>query len=306
MTDTKNICLRKKRFKKRPNYFFDRFPRLISMRNQYQNWSCILDPMLGLSHYGVLIAENIGKEIELWIVREFWNILNNTKFYTDRPKLVIPKSVSLDSPEEKNIKAEIIWSLNEWQKVREQKDLAKLGLYWLGDNIQESFLPKNKPFNFFGRWESFASALDRQVEQSTTEKDVLTLAFRDTIALAASSGSAFILSYQLPSDFANNVTPIVGRELENWGISCQVINTRNPIVAMERNYLRQLMIRVGLGKLLLAGVHLAIFHLVIPGVSISDTSLQTAQLYSSEHNNWENLDQESYFWSKVTAFWYYL
>ena len=272
------------------------------MQDRYQNWSCVLDPTIALSHYGVAIAENIGKEIELWVVRELWNIINNVEFYARRTELIIPKAIDT----RQSTVAETIWSLKEWEKTKQEKDLARLGVYWLGDNLQESFLPHNKPVEFFKQWEALATALDERNEStSNNDSEILTSAVRDTIALAGSLKSAFILTYQLPTEFERGFSLPICEMLKTWGISCQAIDPNNPIAAMEREYILQLIVRAGLGKLLLAGVHLAAFHLVIPAMTGTDTQHTNSQL-PIEENSAENYTQESYFWNKVKGIWYYL
>ena len=269
------------------------------MQNQYRHWSCVLDPAIALSHYGVLISESIGKEVELWVVREFLNIISDADFYSHRPELIVPKKVK---PQSSNVTAEVIWSLREWEKARQRKDLSQLGLHWLGDNLQESFLPKNKHPEFFNRWENLANALDKRIEQKSENSDVLNSAFRDTVALTSSLESAFILTYQLPDE----VSPSIVKVLENWGIPCQVSSKRDPTIAMERQHFRQLIIGTGLGKLLLAGVNLVVLHLAIPSIPISSKPNTNSKLPNSEPNYVGELKQESYFWSKVKGFWYYL
>lgn len=295
----------KRLLQRRPNnklvpYFFEPVQQPSLMQYQYQNWSCVLDPALALSHHGVIIAENLSKEIEFWIVQELWNIINDAEFYSDRTELIVPQNISLKT---EAMVAETIWSLQEWSKIKQEKDLAKLGMYWLGDNLQESLLPRNKPIEIFRQWEALASSLDkRDRETGFKNEDIQTMAFRDTLALAASLKSAFILTYQ-PSN-SKNTPPAICKALSNWGISCQIIIKRNPIVAMERQYIRQLIVRAGLGKLLLAGVNLAAFHLVIPAATTSANSWYGSSLPTSTQYN--NGDREIYFWNNVRGIWYYL
>ena len=273
----------------------------LSLMQQYQNWSCVLDPAIALSHHGVLIAEGMSKEIELWVVQELWNIIKDIDFYSERIELITPETNGEKKPA---VVAEIMWSLREWEKTKQEKDLAKLGMYWLGDNLQESMMPKDKPVGFFEQWQASASALDR-CNRQVREDNILNLAFRDTVALAASLKSAFVLTYQ-PSTDSIDSPPAICKALENWGISCQVKNKRNPIVAMERQYIRQLIVRAGLGKLLLAGVNLAAFHLVVPSILTSKNILHHSSLLTLEQNNDHIQDREGYFWNNVKGVWYYL
>ena len=68
--------------------YIDNKLQQLSLMQQYQNWSCVLDPAIALSHHGVLIAEGISKEIELWVVQELWNIIKDVDFYCDRIELI--------------------------------------------------------------------------------------------------------------------------------------------------------------------------------------------------------------------------
>ena len=282
--------------------YIDHKLQQLSLMQQYQNWSCVLDPAIALSHHGVLIAEGMSKEIELWVVQELWNIIKDVDFYCDRIELIIPKT---DAEREPAVAAEVMWSLREWEKTKQEKDLAKLGMYWLGDNLQESLMPKDKPVGFFQQWQASASALDRYNQQTQQDDDILKLAFRDTIALAASLKSAFVLTYQ-PATVSADSPPAICKALESWGIPCQEKNKRNPIVAMERQYIRQLIVRAGLGKLLLAGVNLAAFHLVVPSIITSQDILHYSSLLVLKQNKDIQQDRESYFWKNVKGVWYYL
>ena len=299
---TSKKLLWKRGVNSRPISYIDKELQQLSLMQQYQNWSCVLDPAIALSHHGVLIAEGMSKEIELWIVQELWNIIKDADFYSERIELITPET---DAEQEPAVAAEVIWSLREWEKTKQEKDLAKLGMYWLGDNLQESLMPKDRPVDFFQKWQTSASALDRYNKQIQQDNNILNLAFRDTIALAASLKSAFILTYQ-QSTVSVDSPPAICKALENWGIPCQEKNKRNPIVAMERHYIRQLIVRAGLGKLLLAGVNLAAFHLVVPSVITSQDILDYSSLLAFKQNKYLHHDRESYFWKNVKGVWYYL
>jgi hypothetical protein len=302
MKPSKRLLLKRRLNNKSIRCKYNKLQQLCLMQNQYPNWSCVLDPAIALSHHGVLIAESMSKEIEFWLVQEFWNIVNNADFYSARTELITPKTVAEATPA---VTAEIRWSLREWEKIKREKDLAKLGMYWLGDNLQESLMPKNKPVDFFKQWQASASALDKYNEQTKVENNILNLAFRDTIALAASLKSAFILTYR-PSTESTDSSPAICKVLENWGIACQIKNKRNPILTMERQYIHQLIVRAGLGKLLLAGVNLVAFHLVIPPVPTATNLVHRSPLLALEKNDNNEEEQDSYFWHNVKGVWYYL
>ncbi|MDF5708726.1 MAG: hypothetical protein PUP90_13955 [Nostoc sp. S4] len=144
-----------------------------------------------------------------------------------------------------------------------ETDLAGLNLFWLGDSLRESFLPKNRNLEIFWQWEALTKSLDSQLDESETIDYILPLAFRDTIALAASLGSAFILTYQQKADFDKNLPPEICKSLQFWGISCQVLTPRDDL-SVERDYLHQLLASTDTIKFLWAGLHLIVLHLLVP------------------------------------------
>ncbi|HHP7232250.1 MAG TPA: hypothetical protein ACFCUY_15490 [Xenococcaceae cyanobacterium] len=279
------------------------------MNSQSQSWRCVLDPSLALSYYGSLIVENLSGKAELWIARELWNIIRNTDFYLHRPELIIFEHQSSQKTflNERNTLEEIFWSLKEWNRVRQSSDIARLGLFWLGDSLQESLLPSHSSTETFWHWETLAHSLDNYIIKPEYKENVLTSAFRDTVALAVSLGSASILTYQLSSSDQDAI-PDIGLTLENWGIPCRRLQAQEPMVVVEREYLRQLMVNAGLAKLLWAEVKLAILHLVIPTPYIATTLAQKSLVtqYTDTSNYQEKIQVEDYFWKKARAFWYAL
>ncbi|MBE8991616.1 hypothetical protein [Nostoc sp. LEGE 12450] len=227
---------------------------------------CIIDPALALSVHGVPLIQQLGEVMELWVVRELWHILDSSSFYSQHPELITPKGInSCRTPKQERVALEeTLCSLKRWEQFRMENDLARLNLFWLGDSLRESLLPKNKNLEIFWQWEVLTKSLDSQLDESQTIDYVLPLAFRDTIALAASLGSAFILTYQQKADFEKNFPPEICKALQFWGISCQVLTPRDSCVSVERDYLRQLLVSTGTIKFLWAGLHLIVLHLFVP------------------------------------------
>lgn len=281
-----------------------------SIEPNHQAWSCAIDPALFLSPYGVLLVRQLGRAIELWVARELWHMLNNPDSYLQQPELLIPRSITSERKTDEQSVAleENLRSLREWKQVRRETDLTRLNLFWLGDSLRESFIPKGKNLDIFWRWESLASSLDERLDQFPSVNSVLNLAVRDTVALAASLESAFILTYQNSQDFANNLPPDICKALENWGVSCQILSPQDSIVAIKRNYLHQLLISVGVAKLLWAGLHLAVLHLVVPGTSAMGMSLNASQAIPSSpmENSVINLELKQNLWTGAYGFWYQL
>ena len=284
-------------------------PPVVLTHNYQRGQSCVLDPVLTLSPYGLSLVKGLEEVMELWVVRELWQILDNTQPFLQRPELVIPSWIdSESSPEERRTALEEIFrSLKEWERRRRETDLRGLNLFWLGDSLRESFLPTDRNVEVFWRWESLGRSLEERIDQSKTAGNILNLAFRDAVALVASLESAFILTRQLPEDFANNIPPAICKALENWGIPCQALSSQDPLVAAERDYFRQSLIHAGLAKVLWAGLHLTVLHIYIPIASTSHKKLEqqsSAIQLAKVNNSAQGLEQENSLWAEAKGFWY--
>jgi hypothetical protein len=225
----------------------------------------VIDPTLALTQYRVSITQQLAQGMELWITREFWHILDNPAFYLQHPGLVTSKNMgTAQYPEKECIGLqETLRSLQEWEQFRRRTDLAGLNLFWLGDNLEESYLPKGRNLEIFWRWESIARSLDRKIDRHQTTGDVIPLFVRDTVALVASLGSALILTHQRPTDFEEDLPPQICQVLERWDIPCQAIAPDNSMVKLERNALRQFLVQTNSVKFLWAGIRLTVLHLLI-------------------------------------------
>ena len=62
METSKRLLLTKKGLNNQSvSYFLKKKQSPSLMQNQYQNWSCVLDPAIALSHYGVIISGKYRK-----------------------------------------------------------------------------------------------------------------------------------------------------------------------------------------------------------------------------------------------------
>jgi hypothetical protein len=253
--------------------------------------SCVIDPTLALSQYGLLLVQHLAQSIEVWIGREFLNILDNVSFYQQQPHLLVPDFLMTDNHLDRaygSLQA-MLWALQEWEKFRMTTDLSNLNLFWLGDNPKESLLPKGKSTDIFWQWEAAAHSLDKRGENHPSDHHIQMLAFRDTVALAATLGSTFILTRQSPEEVEKNYLPAICRALPQWDISFQMLSPKDPIVVMERHTLRQLVLHTHTAKLLWAGLRLAVLHLVVP------TPIIDTQSTPNDH-----------FWSEAKGFLYFI
>lgn len=233
--------------------------------------SCVIDPTLALSQHGLRLVQQIAQSIEVWIGREFLHILDNASFYQQQPHLLISDTLMTDHQLDRaygSIQV-TLWALKEWERFRLNTDLANLNLLWLGDNPKESLLPKGRNPELFWRWEAIAHALEQRGDHHSSENLPLMLAFRDTVALAATLGSAFILTHRSPEEIEKNYQPAICRALQQWKIPLRLLSGKDPLVMMERHLLRQLMLQTQATKLLWTGLQLVVLHLIVPTTIIN-------------------------------------
>jgi hypothetical protein len=224
--------------------------------------------------------------MDLWIGREFWHVLENIQFYLQHPELLL---LNRAMPDRTGYIAafsqpEIIQSLQEWEQFRQEMYVEQMKLFWVGDRLNESSLPKNMPPNTLRDYERLARSLDSRIPRSPQASQTLTSLLSDTIALSASLSSSFILTRQYATDDNNLLLPEICLELESFGIPCQTLKIEDEMVAIEQDYLRQLFAQVGLSKLFWAGLHLNVLHLLVPSILQSGSSMLQGRRYSNEHN----------------------
>jgi hypothetical protein len=247
----------------------------LSVKFHQPHRNCVIDPMLALSSYGIPIVKQLGTVMDLWVGREFWHVLDNTQFYLQHPELLLLNRAMPDRTE--YIAAfsapEIIQSLQAWGEFRQEIDLEQMKIFWVGDRLNESSLPKNLPPNTLRDYELLARSLDNHIPRSPQASETLSALLSDTVALSASLNSSFILTRRYPAD-DNPLLPEICLELESFGIPCQMLKLEDEMVAIERVYLRQLFVRAGLSKFLWAGLQLNVLHLLVPSILQFDRMTQ--------------------------------
>jgi hypothetical protein len=233
------------------------------MRDRPQ-FTCVIDPSLALTQHGLSIAQQLAQEIELWIAREFWRILDNPTFYLQHPELLTPNGMgAAQHAEQKHVGVEeTLRSLQKWEQFGRSQDLARLNLFWIGDSPEDSYLPKNRSLDTFWQWESIAQSLDRNIEPIQAANNIIPLFVRDTVALAATLGSATILTYKQAANPEQNLPPQICQILEQWGFPCEAITINDSMVKLERKALHRILVKSNTAKFLWSGVNLAVLHLL--------------------------------------------
>jgi hypothetical protein len=279
----------------------------LSITLSQRRWACVLDPNLLLSQYGLFLVQSLREVLELWIARELWHILDNPSFYLAQPELGLSQTdLGLSSELPTIAQQKRVQMLKGWESLRIETPVRDLNLFWIGDRPTDSFLPNGTHPYLTEHWEVLARSLDQRLQEQSLSCHMMVPAFRDTAALAAVLGSAFILTYQPVEECEKNTPPQICQVLEQWGIPCQQIDSLDAIADIERKNLLQLMISTGFSKFLWAGLHLVVLHLVVPSAFRMGGATQSSWCtpFGNEAENLEALPLN--FWEGAKGFWYRL
>ena len=274
------------------------FPEF-SVNISQRRGSCVLDPTLALSMYGLPLVTRLGRLMDVWVGRELWHILDNTNFYVRRPDTLFPGSEDGSSI---SVRSQlVVHALREWERIRLENDPARQNCYWIGDGPMESFLPEGQDPEIVYRYEAIVASLDRRMSDSST----LPSAYRDTAALAVSLPAAFVLT-DIPAE--PGAVPVICQVLEEWGISCRAVAVDDPWRKTESDLLRQTLIQAGLGKWVWSGFSPAVLHLAAPEALTARSSHNDGLgCMESELADFEPVEEASVdYWRDARGFWYAL
>jgi hypothetical protein len=238
-----------------------------SIQINQRRWACVLDPTLVLSDYGLPLVKQLGELVELWVVREFWHMLDNPQVYLQQPERLLSQPYpTISSTQQPPLCQQVRRNLREWENLRANSDRSTWNIHFLADVIGESFMPPGTDVNMIWRWESLAQGLDHYLDQRSTRSETLSLAFRDLAALAAAR-PACVLTHRSPEAAQLNDPPMICHTLKQWGIDSYEVGANDAIAQAERNYLCHLLVHAGLSKLLWSGLNLVVLHLMVPAAA---------------------------------------
>jgi hypothetical protein len=135
--------------------------------------ACVLDPALLLATpHALLLVQQLARGVDLWVCPAFWRLLDASEFFGRRPaRLRSWLGLASDHP------AECIGAaIACWSRWRGSRDLAAMGLYWVGGHQTESFLPEQGPRDLPARFEALVAAWMGAAEcelRATSAVDVL-------------------------------------------------------------------------------------------------------------------------------------
>jgi hypothetical protein len=252
---------------------------------------CVLDPNLALSRDGAMLARRLAPHAEQWVHPEWWNIVDGARLYTREPELVAPLGT------DKALIAEIPDALRDWTQLREE---ARQCLHWVGETLPESYMPDDIDEAVLTRWEAASRTLDLFLPKAIEATGPLIAAMRDTAALCAVLHAAFVLSRG-----AHGEPPLICRHLQQWGLACEKLSSKDILVSVERAGFQRLLIEAGLAPFVWGGLPLALVHLLVPYVG----RLETGPDFGQEDEPALLADEEEPVlrrnpWEGAKCFWY--
>lgn len=263
--------------------------------------SCILDVDLAFSRLGLLFALRVAQEMNVWLVRTLWEILDNSQFYVDNPGRLLGHIRHEARPPYAIAEVEhdeLRTSLNQWQAARLETDLAGLRMYWAGDANQESLLPEDCDKQMIFRFETLAAELDARDDVvkrlGFTGQPQLDFA-RDAVALAAAlvRYRPVIFTRCLGAPQQRRREPLLCRFLRRCEIPCHEVGDDDRESQVEAVW-QPLFHRAGVAELCWAGLEIAVVHLIVPGA-----------LAMQADGEWGAAgDRTGGWWHGAGAFWY--
>ncbi len=229
----------------------------VSVRRQ----SCILDVPLALSRCGLLFAVRAARELNVWLSRTLWQILDNTEFYRSHPQLLVTgrrAGATANSAAD-----ELPLIIGEWEQARLENDLLGLNVFWAGDARYESLLPKDVDKRLIERFERAAQELDQDWAGEEGDYDPLRECHRDAVALAMALMPYGPVILTLSGENDPDGMPGICRYLIECGIPASPVNGARTARDVRAN-LSGIFARTGLAELTWTGLDVVALHLVAP------------------------------------------
>jgi hypothetical protein len=260
-----------------------------------KGWSCILDVRLALSLHGLMAALRLAEEVKVFLVPTLWQVLDNTSFYERHPdhlamEPLLPGGVCL------GVDGAVV--LPQWETARLELGLSALRVYWAGDAVHESSLPKEVDPGVVASFERLAEGLARRLTDVRpdlrAEDFPLTNGSRDAAALAAAMARYRPLILTVAGSVGDE--PPLCRVLQACRIPCQRMETERAAAVTAQ--MVPLMARCGVLELIWAGLPLTAVHLVAPR-----SFLMTPQPGDADDLSALDAAREDG-WQDAKAFWY--
>lgn len=276
-------------------------PSSFSVAVDTKRRACVLDTHLALSPYGLLLAQRLSSELDLWLVRELWQILDNTEYYLSEPDQLRPAGAAVPADAES-----LRTTLTQWEVARTETDLAGLNIHWIGDALSESLLPARVDPHLVSRFETLARSLDKRVARpSNAHASVAVDCARDAVALtvALMPYRAFILTARSDGNGAAPDEPGLCAQIRAWGLRCYPLGT-NARIQLEREFVVPMFGRAGVAELMWAGLKLAAIHVLAPKAVMVPRTYGDPLAADLDATCEEVPPPEADWWSGAVSFWY--
>lgn len=264
-----------------------------------KGWLCVLDVRPALARHGPMLALRLAEELRVCLVPRLWSILDNTAHYRLHPEDLLADpfadpATPLPDPH----------ALTQWERARLDLGLPALRLYWAGDALHESFMPKEVDAEVIQRFERFAMDLERRLLGTAPDIEPawpLVGGALDAAALAAAMSRyrPLILTLAEPS----GEDPALCRLLAACGIGAHEVDSAQsrPL----RRLLTPLLARSGALEICWTGLDLAVVHLVAPRAFLGD-ALGDSMLDLDREPAAAPGEDGGDGWQDASAFWYRL
>jgi hypothetical protein len=237
--------------------------------------SCVLDVPLALSPHGLMFALRLSHELNVWLVRSLWQILDSRDFYPDLLLLAHRRSAGPRAVRQRDHQR-LNEAIHQWEWARLDCDLAGLNVFWAGDARYESLLPRDVDKALVDRFDRLAAELDSRWSapgevSASASFDPRRECARDAVALAVALVRYRPLIFTLVGNGggtdARSTEPALCEYLRECNITPHRV-TASPYAAVMKRHLMPIFARSGIVELLWGGLDLAVVHLVAPGAVI--------------------------------------
>jgi hypothetical protein len=269
-----------------------------------RGWSCILDVRLALAPLGPMLALRLAEELPVCLVPTLWEVLDNTAYFESDPQALFGDPLIPEGYPDGFFGR---LALAQWERARTDVGLSALGIYWAGDALHQSSLPKVVDPGVLRRFDAFGQALERRLqvarpELASTPPSRLLEGSVGALALAAAMTRyrPLILSLAIPGIGE----PPLGRLLSLCGIPSRPLDRGQS--RATRRALAPLLVRTGVLDLIWAGLPLVAMHLVAPGGLALGPTVECADPADAAFQFDSGAEETDDGWQDAAAFWYAL
>ena len=116
----------------------------------------VLDPAVLLCHpASAVLVQKLAKVLDLWVPPSLWRLLDASEFYSPNPHALVQWLGLPDLGSQVQAGS----ALQLWARLRLQRDVGHMDLYWVHDSQSDAYLPEPTPRDLPLRFEALAQAL---------------------------------------------------------------------------------------------------------------------------------------------------